>query len=187
MRLFVALQIPDDVRAALREFVQPLRAKWPRVRWTRPEGQHVTLKFLGEVGEERLEAIVSVLAPLRSSGPVTIKFRGIGFFPQSRRPRVLWAGVEGSANLQPLAAEVEGALVAVGFAAEQRPFRPHLTLARFGPEEDTTRLREALAAHVEAGFGSATASKFILFRSHLKPGGAQYTPMETFPFVEEKF
>src|SRR5580704_16554134 len=121
MRLFVALEIPDDVRAALREFVQPLRAKWPRVRWSRPEGQHVTLKFLGEVGEERLEAIVSVLAPLRSSGPVTMNFRGIGFFPQSRRPRVLWAGVEGSENLQPLAAEVEGALVAVGFAAEQRP------------------------------------------------------------------
>lgn len=186
MRLFVALDIPEDVRAALREFVQPLRAKWPRIRWTRPEGQHVTLKFLGEVGEERLEAIVSLLAPLRSSEPVTMNFHGIGFFPQPRHPRVLWVGVEGSANLQPLAAEVEGALVTAGFPAEQRAFRPHLTLARFRPEDDTAGLREALTAYVGAGFGSATASEYILFRSRLKPGGAEYTPLERFPFVEEK-
>lgn len=185
MRLFVALDIPEDVRASLRAFAQPLRAKWPRIRWTRPEGQHVTLKFLGEVGEERLELIVSMLAPLRSPEPVTMNFRGIGFFPQPGRPRVLWAGVEGSANLQPLAAEVESALVVAGFPAEQRAFRPHLTLARFHPEDDTARLQEALAAHANAELGSATASKFILFRSRLKPGGAEYTPLETFPFVEK--
>lgn len=187
MRLFVALDIPEDVRAAIREVVQPLRAKWPRIRWTRPEGQHVTLKFLGEVGEERLEIILSVLAPLRSCEPVTMNFHGIGFFPHPGRPRVLSAGVEGSANLQPLAAEVEGALVAAGFPAEQRAFRPHLTLARFRPEDDTTRLREKLAANADAKFGSATASEFILFRSRLKPGGAEYTALERFPFVEGSF
>jgi 2'-5' RNA ligase len=187
MRLFVALEIPEDVRAALRAFVQPLRTSWPRIRWTRPEGQHVTLKFLGEVGEERLETVVSMLVPLRTPEPIAMNFRGIGFFPQSRRARVLWAGVEESSNLQPLAAEVEGALVAAGFPAEQRAFRPHLTLARFGPQEDTTGLQAALAPHADAAFGSATAWRFILFRSHLKPGGAEYTPLETFPFVEGKF
>jgi 2'-5' RNA ligase len=157
VRLFVALDIPKDVRAALRAFVAPLRQLCPAARWTRTEGQHVTLKFLGNVGEERLELIRSVLAPVRSPQPVTMNFRGADFFPNARRPRVFWAGVEASENLAPLAAEVEGALVAVGFAHEQRPFRPHLTLARFPKAKSSASLLRALENRKGRAQGTPTA------------------------------
>jgi 2'-5' RNA ligase len=187
VRLFVALDIPEDVRAALRAFVAPLRQVAPAARWTRTEGQHVTLKFLGNVGEEKLEAIRSVLSPLRSPEPVRTIFRGANFFPNARRPRVFWAGVESSENLAMLAADVEGAMVAAGFAPEQRPFRPHLTLARFPEAKSSAPLLQALENRKdgEPDFGAASASEFFLYQSHLKPTGAEYTRLEVFPFVEK--
>lgn len=186
MRLFVALDIPEEVRTALREYIAPLRRACPNARWTRTEGQHVTLKFLGNVGEERLEMIRSVLAPVRSPEAVTMNFRGVDFFPNARRPRVFWAGVEASENLAALAADVEGALVAVGFPREQRPFRPHLTLARLTDARSSASLAGALEkpGETQPEFGSATASEFVLYQSHLKPTGAEYTRLESFPFVE---
>jgi 2'-5' RNA ligase len=187
VRLFVALDIPEDVRAALRAFMAPLRRVAPAARWTRTEGQHVTLKFLGNVGEEKLEAIRSVLSPLRSPEPVRMVFRGANFFPNVRRPRVFWAGVESSENLATLAADVEGALVAAGFAPEERPFHPHLTLARFPEVKSSAPLLQALENRKdgELDFGAAPASDFFLYQSHLKPTGAEYTRLEAFPFVEK--
>jgi 2'-5' RNA ligase len=187
VRLFVALDIPEEVRVALREFVTPLRQACPAARWTRSEGQHVTLKFLGNVGEERLELIRSVLAPVRSAQPVTLHFRGADFFPDARRPRVFWAGVEASENLAPLAADVEGALVAVGFPHEQRPFRPHLTLARFPEAKSSAPLLRAMQDRKGRlpEFGAASACEFFLYQSHLKPTGAEYTRLESFPFAEK--
>jgi RNA 2',3'-cyclic 3'-phosphodiesterase len=185
LRLFVALDVPADIRAALRAFIQPLRPLCPGARWTRPEGQHVTLKFLGEVGEERLDAIQSLLGTIRSPEPVSMHFRGTGFFPNPRHPRVFWAGVDATPNLAPLAADVEGALVALGFPQDQRLFQPHLTLARFPDPGDEGRLHEALAGQNGISFGDVTTAEFFLFQSHLKPGGAEYTRLETFRFVEK--
>jgi 2'-5' RNA ligase len=187
VRLFVALDIPEHVRAAVRAFVAPLRQVSPGARWTRTEGQHVTLKFLGNVGEEKLEAIHSVLAPVRLPQPVTMNFHGADFFPNGRRPRVFWAGVDASENLAPLAADIEGALVAVGFTPEQRPFHPHLTLARFPEAKSSAPLLQKLAdrkSH-QPEFGDATVSEFFLYQSHLKPTGAEYTRLEAFSFVEK--
>jgi 2'-5' RNA ligase len=187
VRLFVALDIPEHVRAAVRAFVAPLRRVSRGARWTRTEGQHVTLKFLGTAGEEKLEAIHSVLVPVRSPQPVTMNFHGVNFFPNDRRPRVFWAGVDASENLAPLAADIEGALVAVGFAPEQRTFRPHLTLARFPEAKSSGPLLRALAGAKarQPQFGHATVSEFFLYQSHLKPTGAEYTRLETFSFVEK--
>src|SRR5712692_9740696 len=133
MRLFVALEIPSTVRKNLAELLQSLRVVSPQTRWVRPENLHVTLKFIGEVPEARLGAIRSALAGVGSDQPVTLDFRGLGFFPNEKHPRVFWAGIEASPNLKILAAEIDKGTEKLGIPREQRPFSPHLTLARFEP------------------------------------------------------
>src|SRR5207245_6930063 len=130
MRLFVALEIPSDVRENLAALLKALRAVSPQTRWVRPENLHLTLKFMGEVPETKLAAIRSALAGVRSDQPTTVDFRGLGFFPNEKRPRVFWAGIEASSNLKTLAADIEGAMEKCGIAREKRDFSPHLTLAR---------------------------------------------------------
>lgn len=186
MRLFVALDIPESVRASLAALVSKLRAVCPSARWVRIEGLHVTLKFIGETPLEKAEAIKAALATVPPRPPISIKFRGLGFFPNDRRPRVLWAGIEAGSGLVVLAASVETSLDPLGIAREERAFSPHLTLARF----DTPRGLDALHAAIEKSgqpeFGDTTATEFHLYRSVLKPGGAEYTRLATFSFAGRK-
>ncbi len=104
MRLFVALHIPEPVRAALTECSAELSKTCRAGRWVRPEGVHITLKFIGEVSDDRAEAIRAALAEIRGFAPVDLHFSGLGFIPSSKRPRVLWAGIEAGPELARLAA-----------------------------------------------------------------------------------
>src|ERR1700687_4328698 len=127
MRLFVALEIPAAVRENLATLMDELRAadassSKNKARWVRPENLHVTLKFIGNVDAGKLDAIRAALADICSSGVVELRFRGLGFFPNERRPRVLWAGIEASAELGALAAAIENALEPLGVAREKRAF-----------------------------------------------------------------
>src|ERR1700692_971835 len=108
MRLFVALEIPAAVRENLAGLIDELRgadasSSKNKARWVRPENLHVTLKFIGNVDADKLDSIRNALAEVRSEGGVELNFRGLGFFPNEKRPRVFWAGIEASANLAPLA------------------------------------------------------------------------------------
>jgi RNA 2',3'-cyclic 3'-phosphodiesterase len=183
MRLFVAMEIPDDARCAIGALASKLRTTCRNARWVRIEGLHVTLKFIGETSPEKAAEIKTALASIPSRAPILMNFRGLGFFPNERRPRVLWAGIEAGTDLAALAAAVETALGALGIPREERAFSPHLTLARF----DTPRGLDALHAAIEkAGlveFGVATAQEFHLYQSVLKPGGAEYTRLATFSFA----
>src|SRR5712664_4454763 len=123
MRLFVALEIPSEVRENLAALLKTLRAVSPQTRWVRPENLHVTLKFIGEVPETKLAAIRSTLAGARSDQPVTVDFRGLGFFPNDKHPRVFWAGIEASPNLKTLAADIDNGTEKLGIPSEQGPFR----------------------------------------------------------------
>src|SRR5437016_145008 len=107
-----------------------MKAIAPKAKWVRPGNLHITLKFIGHIAPEKLDAINASLETVRSGAVVAIEFRGLGFFPNEKRARVLWTGVEASANLTVLAGDVDRALTTVGFAAETREFKPHLTLAR---------------------------------------------------------
>jgi len=185
MRLFVALDIPDAVRRALRELIARLKPKCADARWVRPEGMHVTLKFLGETDAAKLDSIKAALSPLRSDRPVDLDFRGLGFFPNEFHPRVIWCGVKGSSNLVTLAASVDAALQPLGFSAESREFSPHLTLARFDSHKGLDTLVRAANNLSSYDFGSARQSEFYLYQSVLKRGGAEYTRLATFPFVEK--
>lgn len=183
MRLFVALELTPEVHAAVRAAVEQLRRAEADVRWVRPEGMHLTLKFIGEVQAEKLEPIRAALAAVRSDGPVQLTFRGLGYFPNARRPRVLWVGVEASANLAPLAAHLEAALVPLGLAAEKRAYVPHLTLGRFRSQKRLARLQEEIAALATTEFGSFETRALALFLSKLSPHGAEYTRLDEITFA----
>jgi RNA 2',3'-cyclic 3'-phosphodiesterase len=188
VRLFVALDLPENVRQALRESIEPLKTACPKARWVRPEMMHVTLKFIGHIEAEKLDSVLAALLPVRSEQPVEMEFRGLGFFPSERRPRVVWCRVEASANLAALAADIESSLDPIGIASESREFIPHLTLARLDPEKvpqgSVEKLVHAASELKATDFGSSHDAEFYLFESILKPSGAEYKRLQTFPFVK---
>jgi len=149
----------------------------------RAENLHVTLKFIGEVQPEKLGDIRTALSAVHSVRSVTLDFRGVGFFPNEKRPRVFWAGAEASLNLGQLASDIDRALEKLGVPPEKRPFSAHLTLARFEPPGLPEKLRAAIQENATREFGSVATEEFHLIESKLKPGGAEYTTLETFPFV----
>jgi 2'-5' RNA ligase len=183
MRLFVALDIPEDVRQEIDALVAKLRGACRNARWVRIEGAHITLKFIGEVPAEKAEDIKTALGTVPFPAPIKMSFRGLGFFPNERRPRVLWAGIEANGELGALAAAVETALEPLGIAREERAFSPHLTLARFDSPSHLKRLHAGIAAAGSLEFGRAIASEFHLYQSVLKRAGAEYTRLATFRFT----
>lgn len=188
MRLFVALDLPGAVRGALAEVTGQLKPKCREARWVRPESMHLTLKFIGHAiadgDAEKFAALRRALATVHSTGPAELHFRGLGFFPNERRPRVVWCGMEASANLAPLAADIDRALEPLGIPRETRAFVPHLTLARIDPPRRLEALARAAADLQSKDFGSARETQFYLFESKLRPSGAVYTKLETFTFAK---
>jgi 2'-5' RNA ligase len=185
VRLFVALDLSESVRAAISAFCEKLRRAFPAARWARPEGIHVTLKFIGEVNEDRVIPIQAALGKSHSDAPVEMNFRGTGFFPNERRPRVFWVGIEASPNLAEIASEIETQLEPLGIAREAREFRPHLTLARFDDNRGIEKLHAALQETGPQEFGAVKTSEVYLYQSKLGRGGAQYTRLATFQFSRE--
>lgn len=186
LRLFVAIEIPDKIREALAAFLKEMRGVAPQAKWVRAENLHVTLKFLGETEPARVPAVKSGLAAIRSSEPVTLEFGGLGFFPNEKRPRVFWAGMEAAANLKSLAQDIDHGMYRLGFSVEQRPFAPHLTLARFNPPGMPPKLAPAVKENAARRFGAFRTHEFQLIESKLKPSGAEYTTLESFPFFVER-
>ncbi|MBI4465892.1 MAG: RNA 2',3'-cyclic phosphodiesterase [Acidobacteria bacterium] len=183
MRLFVALELSEAVRAALAELVGRLQRTSADIRWARPEGMHLTLKFIGEVAAEKLPRLREALGQVPRPGPVELDFSGLGYFPSERRPRVLWVGVRASSNLAELAVQVETTLEPLGIPCEKRAYVPHLTLGRFRSASRLARLQEEIARLPATEFGRFQAKEFILFESRLSPRGAEYSKLEHFPLV----
>jgi 2'-5' RNA ligase len=183
VRLFVALDVPDQVRHAITELIAKLQPKSRAARWIKAENLHVTLKFIGHVPDEKLTPIQAALSSIRAAQPVELNFRGMGFFPNEHRPRAFWCGIAASPNLAELAADIGRALVPLGIEAETRPFTPHLTLARFKSDEGVRDVVHAATDMKSTDFGAATETNFHLYESLLKSTGAQYNRVASFPFV----
>jgi 2'-5' RNA ligase len=185
VRLFIAIAIPDDIRSALAAFVNQLRPSAPYAKWVRPENLHVTLKFLGHTDASNLGNVKAGLQRIRNAQPVSLEFRGLGFFPNEKRPRVFWTGMEFSSNLPGLATNIDHAMHELGFPLEDRPFTPHLTLARFDPPGMPANLAPQVKQNLPRNFGALTAGDFSLVESKLKSTGAEYTTVQSFRFVAE--
>jgi RNA 2',3'-cyclic 3'-phosphodiesterase len=177
MRIFIALDIPAEIRQRLAEYIDGVRSCAPEARWARVEGLHVTLKFVGEVSEELVQKIKSALAAVKAA-PFQMKFEGIGFFPNPKSPRVFWAGVEGDKELAALAGHIDETLEKLGIAREEKAYHPHLTLARAAthPLRELTPLSDVPAPR----FGTMTAREFFLYQSQPQRGGSKYTKLERF-------
>ena len=191
MRLFVALDIPDEIRQKIATFMDGIRGFAPDVRFVSAESLHVTLKFIGEQPDEKFAAIKNSLATVQAEG-FDVSFRATGFFPTPKSARVFWIGIEADPRLPSLAAAIDKALEPLGIEREQRAFSPHLTLARSGsgrpqrghadrPNRLFAVLQDRLAQMPTPEFGTMTAREFFLYLSKLSPKGAQYTKLERFP------
>jgi len=184
MRLFVAVDPPAQVRAAIAEAIDRCRALAPDAKWQRPDALHLTLAFLGHLPDERVPAVGAALAAVAPRHrPLALAAAAAGSFGPRTHPRVLFlevgGDVEGLARLQ---AEVEASLRPLGHEPEARPFHPHLTLARArapGGDRALAAAREALAGAAPMPF---VVGELVLYRSDLSPHGARYTPLATVPF-----
>jgi 2'-5' RNA ligase len=180
VRLFVAIELPDDTKRELSACAEALQQAGLRdgLRWVRPEGIHITLKFLGEVADARVDEIAAALQEgVSGAGAFELRPEGVGTFG-GRRPRVVWVGVGGeTSRLAALADRVEQAISPLGFPREQRAFSAHLTLARVR-EDASPAAREAIAAGGAAFrapvFTSFRVERVSLMRSTLQRGGAVY-------------
>jgi RNA 2',3'-cyclic 3'-phosphodiesterase len=180
-RLFVAVPLPTDARAAIEELVAglPVPADRRPVRWVRLDGLHVTLRFVGPTLDERLqplrEAVDAVAAGAR---PFTVTLSGAGTFPPAGRPRALWLGItNGADELGSLASALDRQLTGAGWPSDDRPFRPHLTLARAdGVWSGAQTARELIRAAADLVL-SFPADRLVLFESHTGGGPARYEPL----------
>lgn len=178
MRLFVAIPLAAEVIEALDRLCRSLRSSGDDLRWSTPETWHITLQFLGETAEEKYGALLHQLRKIRSPR-VPICLEGTGIFD---RAGIFWAGVSVSPELRQLERSVVAATALCGIAAEQRPYHPHVTLAR-AKGDDRVRLLRSLQGRVkqEARFPAFDATEFLLYESFLGSGGARHEPRERFP------
>jgi RNA 2',3'-cyclic 3'-phosphodiesterase len=183
MRLFVAVDVDDDMRAGVGRAIDALRAEMEqapspaRISWLVPERLHLTLQFIGHVSEAVADAIAARVLPAFPIAPFSIRLGGMGTFPSSGRPRVVWLGVEAGADgLAVLHAEVTRRLADIAFPREARPFSPHLTLARFKPV-GTRAVGERIAGASLEPLGGCTIDRVTLYQSRLSPRGPTYTPL----------
>jgi len=167
MRLFIAIEFPPEITERLSQAASSLPPRG--LALVKEENLHLTLKFLGEVEEDKLPSIISALEGCRSP-PFPVSVKGVGAFPSERSVRVVWAGVEGK-GLVELAGCVESALEKIGFQKEVRPFTGHITLARAKAKAD---VRGFLARFRDFDFGSCTISRLVLKKSTLTPKGPIY-------------
>jgi 2'-5' RNA ligase len=176
MRLFIAAELPDEVRAVLSHGLGPLKRDQPPARWVRPEGMHLTVKFLGEQPSELAVGLDgAVPAALSGLAPVTVRLGGGGFFPNERHPRVAWVG--GCApGLDSWARAVEDTAAGLGVEREARPFSLHLTLARLERPWGVKAVEHFLVEVGRWQFPEFVARELVLFESELTPAGAVYTP-----------
>jgi len=190
VRLFVALEIPAAVRDNLAAFLNDMRKLSDQltekhVRWVPPENLHVTLKFIGEVADAKLDGIRAALSTVHSDAPLDFRLQRLGFFPDEKRPNVLWTGLDASTGLPTLAGDIDRALAQEDIEKERSAFVPHLTLARFAAPGLHQKLLAAIRENGEREFGSFQAREFHLIKSTLKPTGAEYTTLTSFPITRE--
>jgi 2'-5' RNA ligase len=208
MRIFIGIDLDDEIRGKIARFLDGVSGFAPEARWVHPESLHITLKFIGEQKAEQVEGIRQRLRRV-PCGPFEIRLSGFGFFPTAKAPRVFWIGIHAGAELAQLARQIDDATAELGIPREERAFSPHLTLARGGgrsgdpkwrkgdgPNSVFAMLQKRLAAMGEhdrgihdhgthdfdtPNFGNMTADKFILYQSQLSPAGSKYTKLERFP------
>jgi RNA 2',3'-cyclic 3'-phosphodiesterase len=180
MRTFIAIPLPAESRSMLEKMQQSLRVHRAEVRWTAIPSIHLTLKFLGEVDPEIIPKLSESISGVSGEeSPFELRLQGLGCFPNLNAPRVIWCGIEGGTeSLSRLQHKVESVCAEFGFAREDRTFHPHLTLGRVNGKKNLQPLLDCIkiGSELESSF---QADHFNIYRSVLKPQGAEYTVLKT--------
>lgn len=186
IRSFIAIEVPRLLQVQLGELQKEIKQAEADVRWMPPGNIHLTLKFLGLVNNEFLEKITAILGPLIAGWkPFALRIRGLGCFPSIRNPRVLWVGIDqGKEEITSLQGAIEERAAEAALAKETRPFQPHLTLGRIQSPRRRGPFAQAVENLKEAEVGTFQAREVFLFKSELRPSGAVYTKLKTFPMNE---
>ncbi len=187
LRSFIAIELPAGIQAAIANSTAGLQKALPKplVRWVAPKNLHLTLKFLGDVSPANLEHLAEALKQesVRHE-KFSLKVGGLGAFPTSRRPRVIWIGLEAPATLIGIQRAVEAISSRMGYPAEDRPFSPHLTIGRIGQDTSPTDLRRvstAIEGTTVGPLGIVSVDVIHIFKSDLQPGGSVYTHLYAMP------
>ncbi len=177
----MAVELSKEIEEGIKGVQEELKGRVAGVRWMRPDGIHLTLKFLGEVEPDRIEEIVhKAKGAIKGIGPFRIRIRGGGGFPNAKNPRVIWIGVEDQSGLlKKLQARVERGLEGLGFKREERDYTPHLTVGRLRSGKGKGAITEAIRDIGDSDLGTMEVGEITLFRSQLKPTGAEYTKLRT--------
>jgi len=181
MRLFIAVDVSEEVRAAVAGQAATLREANCDVAWVKPENYHLTLKFLGEAPDGQLNDIrASLDLASAAHAAFELELRGMGCFPTRGAPRVVWVGtLAGRDALAAIAGDVEGTMKELGFARERREFSAHLTIGRVRSSRGAERLHRLLQAEADTGFGRCMVKDLRLYKSTLVPGGSIYELMHS--------
>jgi 2'-5' RNA ligase len=183
MRLFLAVDLGRDVTSALREATAALRAIIPDAGWVAEDRLHLTLKFLDDQPETLVPALIDTMGRIATRHwPVPVRLRGVGAFPNLRRPRVVWVGIEPTPKLELLQHDIEAGCAELGVEVDGKPFRPHLTIGRLRGTEDGNAVRELARTARAIGFrADAVVSSIELVHSTLTPSGPRYVRLAEAP------
>ena len=177
IRAFIAANLAALVIEEIAKVRSVLQEAKGDIRWTRVEGLHLTLKFLGDINRNQVQSIVEALEEaLRERPSLQISAQGLGAFPNLRRPRVVWVGLSGE-GLQELSEAVEAALMPLDFPPEERSFTPHLTLGRVRSLRGWERVLDVVKQYEQVHFGKSLINHVTLYQSELRPDGAVYSPL----------
>ncbi|MEX0829007.1 MAG: RNA 2',3'-cyclic phosphodiesterase [Nitrospirales bacterium] len=189
IRVFLAVELSSGIRENLFSFQQELKKTLPPVNWVRPESIHLTMKFLGFVEASRISQLLLALEPVGTTQyGFSIEIQGVGVFPHVKHPKILWVGITGQTQaLHELVLEIEAALEPLGFPPEEKPYHPHLTLARI--KRDNALVGSALLENGvlarKQHFSTFTVDRLTLFQSKLDSTGATYTPLGVVPLSQQ--
>jgi len=183
LRAFIAIEIPSDIRSRIEQEIASLKKTigTHAVRWVPPQNIHLTLKFLGDVSPTNLPLLKQILqTEIGNHTPFDLVVKNMGCFPNPRRPRIIWIGLETSPTIEAIQRTVDLSTARLGYALEERPFSPHLTIGRVAQNvssDETLTIRNALENNKTGRFGTAHVTNICLFQSDLLPSGAKYTPL----------
>jgi len=185
LRTFLAIDLPSDMHKTIAQKQECLRRQLPHINWVKSENLHITLKFLGDTPEMKINDLKQVVQQaVKNISPFVITVRGFGVFPDKRAPRTIWTGIDSDQSaLENLASQVESSVISLDFPKENKPFRPHLTLARI--KKDNREIGQAID---KSGvltdpfiFGRLLVEQVTLFKSDLRPTGSVYTKLWAVP------
>jgi len=180
IRAFIAFELPENVRTAIVKIQERFGPYRFNVRWVKTANIHLTLKFLGNIGREQIDPIeTAILKAVADFKPLSLAAKGVGVFPGIKRPRVIWIGVSGQAQLLiQLQKSIDQQLTTIGFARENRSFKAHLTIGRVKGRINPGHLADAIGETTGFEPEPFTADRVILYQSDLQPAGPIYTRLK---------